>query len=389
MTSFAPLKLRHRSPPPRALRGHPWAYAGELETLPVAAQAGQGMELLDARGRSLGMGLVNPQSKIVWRRYSREPGVLWDRSYLAKALDRAAARRGGLDSHQRLVWSEADDLPGLVVDRFEDLLVVQALTLGVELALPILLELLEERHRPREILLRNDAPSRRHEGLEAEVRTRSGATLSPGWQTIDGIDYWLDLAQAQKTGFYLDQRDEHRAVARWAPGRRVLDMFCNQGAFALQAAKAGASEVIGVDISAPAIAAAQGNAARAGLEIDFVTANAFDWMTAKAKTERFDLIVLDPPSFAPNKRAVEGALRGYKQLHLRALQMLAPGGVLATYCCSQNVSSQVFFDNLASAASDAHRAVRLERITGQPADHPVRLDFPESAYLKGAIVIVE
>lgn len=383
------LRLKRRSPAPRALRGHPWVYAGEVENGLPADRAGEGVALVDARGRALGMGLYNPHSKIVWRRYTTEAGLPWGAEFWTAAIARAAARRQPDESYQRLVWSEADDLPGLVVDRFGEVLVVQALTLGIDRALEGLTSTLCTQWEPREVLFRNDAPSRRLEGLGAEVRTLSGRALEPAWHTIDGVDYWLDLANAQKTGFYLDQRSEHQRIGGLAAGRRVLDVFCNQGAFALQAARGGAESVTAIDISAGAIEQARRNGERAGCAIEWIEANAFDWLTAHAGAQRYGLIILDPPSFAPNRRAVEGALRGYKQLHLRALQMLEPGGVLATYSCSQHIDRETFLENLAEAAADVGRPVRLLELTGQPPDHPVRLGFPESAYLKGAIVLAE
>jgi len=364
-------------------------YAAEVEEMLPESLAGTGVALVDARKRPLGMGIYNPQSKIVWRRYSRGPGIAWDAEWGERALQRAVARRSEAERYQRLVWSEADGLPGVVVDRYGGVLVVQALTLGAERILPSLLDGLGRRFDPSEIIIRNDAPSRRLEGLDAEVRTLSGRALPAAWHRIDEVAYWLDLEHAQKTGFYLDQRVQHRLIGARANGKRVLDLFCNQGAFALQAAAAGAREVVALDSSDAAIALAQRNAERAGASVHWVVDNAFDWLTANAADERFDLIVLDPPSFAPNRRAVEGALRGHKQLHLRALQMLAPGGQLATYSCSQQIGRERFYETLESAARDVGREVRILEETGQPADHPVLLGFPESAYLKGLIVAAD
>ncbi len=379
--------------PARVLQGHPWVFTGELGA-PMSTQAhGEAAFLRDARGRVLGAGLCSARSAIAWRRYSHEP-VPFDRAYLDKALAAALAYRdevGATGPVRRLVWSEADHLPGLVVDQYGPALVVQSLTAGIEQALGEICAALRARLSPAEIILRNDAPARRHENLPLEARTLSGKPWPAQWLAIDGLEYFVDLLGAQKTGFYLDQRAQHRRVAEFAQGKRVLDGCCNQGAFALQCAKAGAADVLGVDSSAPSIAQAAQNAERNGLadKVRLETANLFDWFTArKDARDQFDLIVLDPPSFAPRRGALAGAMRGYKELNLRALRMLAPGGILATYCCSQNVSTSAFLGMLAEAAADAGRETRLREVTSQPPDHPILLTCPETHYLKGAIVEV-
>lgn len=386
------LRLRPNVPA-RVLQGHSWVFAGELsEPVPPAAH-GQPATLRDARGRVLGAGLCSKKSAIAWRRYSREP-VPFDRAYIDKALTAALAHRQtsrATGPVRRLVWSEADHLPGLVVDQYGPALVVQSLTAGIENALPQICAALQAKFSPAEIILRNDAPARRHEDLPLEARTVSGKPWPAGWLQIDGVEYFVDLLGAQKTGFYLDQRAQHVRVAEFAKGRRVLDGCCNQGAFALQCAKAGAASVLGVDSSAPSIAQATQNAERNGLgdKIKWETANLFDWFTARKDAQNaYDLIVLDPPSFAPRRGAMAGAVRGYKELNLRALRMLAPGGILATYCCSQNVTTSSFMGILADAAADAYREARVLEVTSQPPDHPILLAVPETHYLKGAIVEV-
>jgi 23S rRNA (cytosine1962-C5)-methyltransferase len=332
------------------------------------------------------MGIVNTRSQIVWRRYtSREDP--WDSGFFARALD-VALRNREEESFRRLVWSEADDMPGLVVDQFGDYLVVQALTLGVELVLPDILDLLQDLLSPRDMVIRNDAPSRKLEGLTLQQYSRSGKTVEPFWAKIYEIEYLLDLHSGQKTGFYLDQRQEHFKVATFAPDWRVLDAFCNQGAFALQCAAAGAREVLGLDSSEEAITAGRANARKNELQVRFERANVFDFFSEREKEDRFDLIILDPPSFAPNRKAVPAACRGYKELQLRALQALSPGGILATYCCSHHVGRDRFLELIEGAAVDSRRPVQLLYHTGQPLDHPVRLGFPESFYLKGCLLRV-
>ncbi|MBN1402869.1 MAG: class I SAM-dependent rRNA methyltransferase [Opitutales bacterium] len=370
----------------RVLNGHPWVFAGELASPLPAGTDGEGLVLRDARGRFLGSGICNSTSKIVWRRYSRNQRA-FDSAFLSEAIARSIARRGK-ESVRRLVWSEADDLPGLIADQFNDVIVMQTLTLAMDKRADEIARILIEQTGASEVLFRNDAPGRKYEGLALEIRTLSGKPLEARWMDIDGIEYYLDLASAQKTGYYLDQREQHRFVATLAKGRRVLDGFCNQGSFGLQCAKNGAKEVLGIDASELAVEQANANAERNHLSAKFEVGNLFDFFTAK-REERFDLIVLDPPSFARNKSSVDGALRGYKELNLRAIRMLNPGGILATYSCSKSVSREMYMEVLADAAADANRKLRLIAQTGQPLDHPVILGVPETEYLKGAVVEVE
>lgn len=380
------LILRKDARNARALYGHPWAFAGEIQrSLPREAD-GQGVLLRDSRGRLLGSGLCNGGSQIVWRRYSRAERA-FDPSFLREAVGAAIARRD-VEPVRRLVWSEADDLPGLIADQYGDVVVVQTLTLGMDRHAEDIGAILKELTGAAEVLFRNDAPGRRYEGLESVVHTLSGSSLEARWLDIDGVRYYLDLAGGQKTGFYLDQRAQHRRVAQLAAGRRVLDGFCNQGAFGLQCALHGASSVLGIDSSELAVTQARANAERNGLNVEFSVGNIFDYFTAN-REERFDLIVLDPPSFARNKASVPGALRGYKELNLRAMRMLTPGGFLATYSCSKSVSREMYLDVLTEAALDAGRQVRLVELTTQPKDHPAILGIPETEYLKGAILQVD
>jgi len=337
----------------------------------------------------VGTGLYNGKSQIVWRRLSRERVEL-DAAYLRSALARAVARREGMGEFHRLVWSESDDLPGLVVDRFGDTLVAQIQTLALDRRAAIVGDLLAELVRPAEIIFRNDSNLRRLEGLPLEVHTRSGRAWEPRWMGIDGFDYWLDLERGQKTGFFLDQRRQHAAVASHAAGRRVLDAFCNQGSFALHCARAGAARVLGLDSAADAVEQATKNAARNGVTAEFAAANVFDWFTAQREAApAWDLVILDPPPFAKSKSALAGALRGYKEINLRAMKALAPGGVLATYTCSHHMQDAELREVLAEAANDAKRRVHVLEWCHQPPDHPVMVTMPESEYLRGYILRVE
>ena len=373
----------------RVLNGHPWVFGNECEALLPVAHDGEVVECRDRTGRFLGTGIYNSRSQIVWRRLSRDRVAL-DEAYLHAALERAIARRAGLGDFKRLVWSESDDLPGVVVDQFGDTLVAQIQTMAMEKRSALLGDLLSKLTGAKEIIFRNDANIRKLEGLTAEVHTHSGQPVASNWVTIDGFDYWLDLQGGQKTGFYLDQRQQHTAVAKYASGKRVLDAFCNQGSFALHAAKAGATSVLGLDSAFDAISQAKKNADRNKVTADFQGMNVFDWFTAQRDAApAWDLVILDPPPFAKSKSALDGALRGYKELNLRAMKSLIPGGVLATYTCSHHMQDAQLREVLAEAATDAKRRVHVLEFCHQPFDHPVLVTMPESEYLRGYILRVE
>jgi 23S rRNA (cytosine1962-C5)-methyltransferase len=383
------LKLKPNNASARVLNGHPWVFGNECEALLPAEHDGEVVECRDRTGRLLGTGIYNSKSQIVWRRLSRDRVTL-DAAYLQGAVGRAIARRTGLGDFKRLVWSESDDLPGVVVDQFGDTLVAQIQTMAMEKRSAIIGDVLAKLTGAKEIIFRNDANIRKLEGLAAEVHTRSGQAVAPHWVTIDGFDYWLDLQNGQKTGFYLDQRQQHAAVAKYARGKRVLDAFCNQGSFALHAAKGGAAAVLGLDSAFDAVSQAKKNAERNQVAADFQGANVFDWFTAQRDAApAWDLVILDPPPFAKSKSALEGALRGYKELNLRAMKALVPGGVLATYTCSHHMQDVQLREVLAEAASDAKRRVHVLEFCHQPADHPVLVTMPESEYLRGYILRVE
>ncbi len=388
MAALPTLKIRSNVRA-RALNGHPWVFANEVEALLPTEHDGEVVECRDRTGRLVGTGIYNSKSQIAWRRLSRERVAL-DEAYLRAAVGRALARREE-EPTRRLVWSESDELPGVVVDQYFDTLVVQIQTLAMEKRAGLISDVLAELLKPAEIIFRNDAPIRRLEGLPSEVHTRSGQRWEPRWVRIGGFDYWLDLQGGQKTGFYLDQRGQHAAVAKYARGGRVLDAFCNQGAFALHAARAGATEVLGLDSAEDAIAAARRNAERNAVTAEFAAANVFDWFNdpARGVEPLWDLIILDPPPFAKSRSALEGALRGYKEINLRAVKRLAPGGVLATYTCSHHMQDAELRQVLAEVAADARRRLRILEWAHQPPDHPVLATMSESEYLRGYILRAE
>lgn len=387
MSSPVELKLKPNAKG-RVLAGHPWVFANEVLALPGAEHDGEVLICRDRAGRALGHGIYNSRSQIVWRRLSRE-AVTLDEAWLRATIERALRRRDGAQMNGRLIWSESDDLPGVVADRFGDVIVLQLQTLAMDRRREEIARALKELAGVAEIVFRNDATIRRLEGLPLEVSTLSGRPCEARWQTIDGFEYWLDLQHGQKTGFYLDQREQHARVARLAAGRRVLDAFCNQGPFALHCARAGAAVVKGLDSAEDAIGQARQNAERNAVTAEFAVANVFDYFSAAPRDERWDLIVLDPPPFAKSKSALAGALRGYKEINLRAMQRLAPGGILATYTCSHHMQDAELRGVLAEAAADAKRKARVLEYCHQPADHPVLVTMPESEYLRGYILAVE
>lgn len=373
----------------RVLEGHPWVFANEVEALLPAELDGTVVECRDRSGRLLGTGLYNSRSQIVWRKLGATRVVL-DEAHLRSTLEAAVARRAGMGAFRRLVWSESDGLPGVVADQFGDTVVLQLQTLGMDRQGSLIADLLMGLVGASDVVLRNDSNLRRLEGLPLGVSTRSGRPWEPRWATIDGFDYWLDLQGGQKTGFYLDQRLQHPLVARHAAGRRVLDAFCNQGAFALHCARAGATRVLGLDSAADAVDQARRNAERNGVAAEFEVANVFDWFSARRdEPPAWDLVVLDPPPFAKSKSALENALRGYKELHLRAFKSLAPGGLLATYTCSHHMHDTELRQVIAQAAHDAKRRVHVLEWHHQPPDHPVLATMPESEYLRGYLLRVE
>ncbi len=372
----------------RVLQGHPWLFANELREPIPEALAGEACALRDARGHFLGSGIANPRSAIAWRRFSREPRDL-DAEFLREALAASVARRTP-EPLRRLVWSESDGLPGLVVDQYEDLLVAQIATLALDRRAALVGEILGGLLSPGEIVWRNDAPTRRREGLPLGVATRSGKPAEPRFVRVGEVELWLDAMAGQKTGLYLDQRREYERVAAHAAGRRVLDCFCYGGGFALHCARAGAESVLALESSAAALGAAARAAERNGLagRVELRATNVFDFFTAE-RDARFDLVVLDPPPFARSKATLERALRGYKEIHLRALQRLAPGGILATYTCSHHVGHDALLGVIGSAAHDARRRVRILEHCHQPPDHPILPGMPESEYLRGFVLGID
>jgi 23S rRNA (cytosine1962-C5)-methyltransferase len=376
----------------RILAGHPWVFATEVDRVEGEAEEGGTVEIRSVKGESLGSAIYNSKSQIVARRYARDLIPL-DERLLSARLDAALAYRETLRSKsetlvaQRLVWSESDQLPGLIVDRYDDVLVLQTLTLAMSKREAVIADLLLRKTGCRVIMARNDAPVRQLEGLPLERNVLHGTYTAPTRVQIAGIAYDLDLWSGQKTGFYLDQVENYAAVAACAKGRRVLDCFTNQGAFALSAMKAGAISCLAVDQSTEALRHAEETSKRANFGIDWMQADVFDLLRHyEQKRETFDLIVLDPPSFTKSKGNKEGALRGYHELHLRALKLLAPRGILATFSCSHHVTAADWDDLLQRASTETGSTLRLRNRLTQSSDHPVLVNVPETEYLRGYVL---
>jgi len=376
------------APRARIFHGHEWVYASEVKKTFGDPKPGDVISLKDFRDRPLGSAIYNPESQIVARRFSRRRQDL-DIGFFQRRIAQAVRHREerGIDPMlARLVWSESDGIPGLIVDRYGDHLSVQLLTLAMDLRKDVIRDALIAELNPATIVLRNDSPSRRAEGLECDISMLHGNNPGPQVVAANGIEFGIDLMDGQKTGLYLDQLRAHAEVAALAKGRRILDAFSNQGGFALACAKAGAAKVTAVDISESACEAARANATRNHLEIDVQVHNVFNFL--KHAEPEYDLIVLDPPSFTRNKKTLHDAMRGYKEIHLRALKLLDKGGILSTFCCSHHASRELFLQNLAEAAVDAKKSLRLIQEHSQRADHPVLITLPETGYLKGFTVEV-
>ena len=370
-------------PRSRIFHGHEWVYASEIQKTFGNPEPGDVVTLKDFKDRPLGVAIYNPQSQIVARRISRRKQKL-DAEFFLRRLGQAINYRESLAIEQnlrRIIWSESDGLPGVIVDQYGDHLVLQTTTLAMDQRKDLIVSCLVELLAPKSITLRNDSSMRRPEGLEQEIVMVHGNQPDPFTVSHHDSIFEVDPANGQKTGLYLDIMDSYQKVALLAPGKKVLDLFCNQGGFSLACALAGAQSVRAVDISEDATTAAAKNAELTGVQIEAITANAFDFL--RKHNETYDLIILDPPSFTRNKKTVKDAMRGYKDIHLRALGMLNQSGLLATFCCSHHATRELFLDSVRSAAVDGKRTLRMLDNHSQRLDHPIIATLPETEYLKG------
>jgi 23S rRNA (cytosine1962-C5)-methyltransferase len=379
----------------RLAQGHVWVYRSDIAGAEGVA-AGSVVQVTDHRGKPLGTALYSSSSQIAIRMLSGEPVKDWPALLRRRIADAVAYRERlvhNTDAY-RLVFSEADFLPGLIVDRYNDIVSLQIVTQAMD-AEPVreaILSELTERLHPAAIFERVDPRVRELETLPPRTSGLLQGEKTSTTMTMNGLQFRYDALEGQKTGAFLDQRENYYAAAHYARGE-ALDVFCYQGGFALHLA-AHCSQVTGVDSSRPALEVADQNTAlnrsRLGSkEVEWIEANAFDLLKDYSTADRrYDTVVLDPPAFAKSKRDMGAAMRGYKELNLRALKMLRSGGLLVTCSCSYHVSQADFLEMLASAALDAHRTLRLVEVRGQSKDHPVLLNVPETAYLKCVMAIV-
>ncbi len=378
----------------RVVAGHPWIYHGEILRLTAPVADGDLVQVKDHRQRLIGAGFFNSKSKINIRVLSPERVEVNEKFFEERIRAALAVRQKHLPSATsfRVVNAESDFLSGLIVDKYEDVLVVQISSLGMDRRKGQIVAALQKIFSPRAILERGDMATRKFEGLNEAEGVLAGAFSGPVSVNLNGLKFETDLVGGHKTGMYLDQQVNYQAVSRFAKGAQILDCFSFLGGFGLHAARAGAAHVHLLDQSAEAIAAATRNAATNGLadKCSFEPVNVFDWLKANTAVKphervvpRFDLIILDPPSFTRNRASVPDALRGYKEIHLRALKLLKPGGTLATFCCSHHVDIVTFQDVILSAAYDTRHVLRRVATYSQSPDHPVIPMIPETEYLKG------
>ena len=378
----------------RIVAGHPWIYAGEILRLSSPADDGELVQVKDHRQRMLGVGFFNSRSKIYVRLLAADRVETNEAFFEERIRAALVVRQRHLPTATsfRVVNAESDFLSGLIVDKYEDVLVVQISALGMDQRKAAIVAALQKIFSPRAILERSDVSSRKFEGLQESNGVLAGAMEGKISVNLNGLKFETDLIAGHKTGMYLDQQANYEAVSRFAKGGQVLDCFSFLGGFGLHAARAGAAHVHLLDQSADAIEASKRNAATNGLaeNCSFETINVFDWLKANTAVKphervipRFDCIILDPPSFTRNRASVPDALRGYKEIHLRALKLLKPGGTLATFCCSHHVGTELFMDSVLSAAFDTRRILRRVATYAQSPDHPIIPMIPETEYLKG------
>lgn len=372
----------------RVLGGHPWVFRSDIEREDGAAD-GLPVRVLTSAGRFLAMAVYNPRSQISLRILSRRDEPIdgaFIRGRVRRALD---YRRRFADLNScRLIFAESDGLPAVIADKFGDVIVLQILCLGMERFKGDIVDALAQELSPRGIYERNDVPVRELEGLTQQTGLLFGEVPDRVEMQENGVRFLVDVKEGQKTGFFLDQKENRAAIAPFVPGMRVLDCFTHTGSFALHAARYGAAEVTGVDISEHACACALENARLNGVEdrVRFECANAFDFLRAhQTAKEQYDVVILDPPAFTKTRSAVEGALRGYKEINLRGMKLTRDGGYFITCSCSQHVTPDLFRGMLLDAQKDAHVQLRQIEWRTQGRDHPILLASPETQYLKCGI----
>ncbi len=374
--------------------GHPWIYDGELKNIKGKPENGDLVDIVSYKGKYLGTGFYNDNSKIKIRVISKNANDKFDKAFFERRIKYAWDYRKTVMGDDlnccRVIFGEADTFPGLTVDKFNDILVTQTLSLGTEkrkdIIFPLLMKVLnDDGQNIRAVYERNDVGIRKLEGLEENKGFYIGSSENTSTIiTENGIKYNVDYENGQKTGFFLDQKYNRLAVSKIAKGRKVLDCFTHTGSFALNAVKGGAESVCAVDISDDAVEMARKNAGLNGFEnkMTFKAANVFDLLPNIPSSEKYDLIILDPPAFTKSRSTVDSAIRGYKEINLRAMKLLPRGGYLATCSCSHFMKDELFRSMLKSAAFDAGVSLRQIEARQQSPDHPILWNVPETDYLK-------
>ncbi len=375
----------------RILSGHQWVFSNEIKTIKGDPEAGDVVELLRYDEKFLGVGFFNPHSLIACRILSKERETITFEFFerrISQALQLRKRLYPAAESF-RLVHGEADFLPGLVVDKYNEYLSIQTLSVGMDRRLTLLCDVLESIFHPKAIVERNESPLRSLEQLPLEkgvVRGTIGQTII----SENGVKFKVDLLQGQKTGFFLDQRENRKAIQRYALGATVLDCFCNEGGFALYAGLGKAKSVQAIDISEAAIANAKVNSAFNEVSnVRFEVGDVFEKLPRLAEAgDKFDAVILDPPSFSRNRKTVATALKGYKEINTGALRLINTGGILMTASCSHHVTEESFLDVVEASARSAHRSLQLLEFRGASPDHPTLSTMPETKYLKFATFVV-
>ncbi len=368
-------------------QGHPWIFRSDVVRRPDVPPGA--VRVHDQRGKPIGVALWSPASEISLRMVDRDAGAILNGGWWRERIGAAIERRQSLASvanAYRLVHGEADGCPSLICDRYDRWLVVQMMSAGLEAFRSEIVAALQNLARPEGILARNDVPLRRKEGLAENVELLAGSVPEEVEVNEHGVRFLAAPWSGQKTGAFLDQRENRAYIGERARGR-ALDCFSYHGSFALHLAQR-AESVVALDISGEALARASENCARNDIHnVELIEADAFDYLRARQRAgERFDTIVLDPPAFAKSRSALSGAIRGYKEINLRAMRLLSRGGLLFTASCSFHLTRPLFLDMLRDAAADSGRRIALRGLTGQPLDHPEILTIPETGYLKGALL---
>ena len=375
----------------RILAGHQWVFSNEIKAVQGNPEAGDVIELLRHDEKFLGVGFYNPHSLIAFRLIGREQEAITFEFFeqrITRALQLRKRIYPGAESF-RLVHSEADFLPGLVIDKYNEYISLQTLSVGMDRRLSLICDVLESMFHPKAIVERNESPLRTLEQLPLKKEVLRG-TIGTTIISENGVKFKVSLLEGQKTGFFLDQRDNRLGVQRYVKDATVLDCFCNEGGFALYAARGGAAQVLALDSSETAIANARVNATiNEVTQVEFETADVFDRLPKLLEEgARFDVVILDPPSFSRNKKTVATALKGYKEINTGALKLINPGGILVTASCSHHVTAESFIESVEAGARTAHRSLQLLEWRGAAADHPTLPVMPETAYLKFGVFSV-